>query len=216
MNHRKVHDQLIDRAKSRLKESGTYYEKHHIIPKCMGGLDSEDNLVNLTAREHFLVHWLLVEIYRGTEYHYKLLSAWSKMCCYSKRQIERSVSSRYFKYAREEYHKSRLKTEFDVDVVIYDEVTRSIRYEGKLRDAGFRPHNLCQEYSNFTKRNTPKQGKFQNCTFFFKSYFYNNKCDIESTVRKPPRLDMKNMTKSRYREVKVNLIHNNFICNNRR
>ena len=40
-----------------------YNEKHHIIPKCLGGDNSENNLVELTAREHFLCHMLLCEIY---------------------------------------------------------------------------------------------------------------------------------------------------------
>lgn len=36
-----------------------YREIHHIIPKSEGGLDEDSNLVALTAREHFLAHWLL-------------------------------------------------------------------------------------------------------------------------------------------------------------
>lgn len=36
-----------------------YYERHHIIPKCMGGRDEEDNLIDLFAREHFIAHKLL-------------------------------------------------------------------------------------------------------------------------------------------------------------
>jgi hypothetical protein len=40
-----------------------YCEWHHVIPRCLGGLDTESNLVKLTAREHFIVHKLLCEIY---------------------------------------------------------------------------------------------------------------------------------------------------------
>ena len=36
-----------------------YYEKHHIIPRCMGGLDEDSNYVLLTYREHVLAHVLL-------------------------------------------------------------------------------------------------------------------------------------------------------------
>ena len=45
------------------KGSGIYVEKHHIIPKSEGGDDSDDNLVNLTAREHYVAHLLLAKIY---------------------------------------------------------------------------------------------------------------------------------------------------------
>ena len=61
MNHKKIHDLIIKRAKERTLEG--YSEKHHIIPKCLGGTDDPDNLVHLTAREHFIVHKLLCEIY---------------------------------------------------------------------------------------------------------------------------------------------------------
>lgn len=42
-----------------------YVEKHHVIPRCLGGTDDPDNLVRLTAREHFLAHQLLVKIHPG-------------------------------------------------------------------------------------------------------------------------------------------------------
>ncbi len=69
MDWRKIHDQLIDKAKKRTLD--VYTESHHIIPKCLGGTDSSDNLVNLTPREHFIIHKLLCLIYpneRGLSY----------------------------------------------------------------------------------------------------------------------------------------------------
>ena len=38
-------------------------EKHHIVPKSEGGSDDPSNLVNLTAREHYIAHLLLAKIY---------------------------------------------------------------------------------------------------------------------------------------------------------
>ena len=61
MNYQLIHNQIIKKAKQRISEG--YTEKHHIIPKCLGGTDSEENIVKLTAKEHFIVHKLLVEIY---------------------------------------------------------------------------------------------------------------------------------------------------------
>lgn len=65
MNYQKIYEDLVLRAKSENRKKvkdGTYYENHHIIPKCMGGSDSKENLVLLTGREHFVAHKLLVEI----------------------------------------------------------------------------------------------------------------------------------------------------------
>ncbi len=61
MNYQKIYNQIIERAKNRKLEG--YVEKHHIIPKCIGGGDEKGNIVQLTAREHFICHLLLVEIY---------------------------------------------------------------------------------------------------------------------------------------------------------
>ena len=61
MDYTKIYNQIVERAQTR-KVDG-YVEKHHIVPKCMGGLDVKENLVELTAREHFLCHRLLCEIY---------------------------------------------------------------------------------------------------------------------------------------------------------
>ena len=46
---------IIATAQARISDG--YTENHHIIPKCLGGSNLEENLVNLTAREHFVCHW---------------------------------------------------------------------------------------------------------------------------------------------------------------
>jgi len=63
MNYSKIYSRIVNAAKSR--EVVGYVEVHHIVPKSMGGTNSDDNLVSLTAREHFLVHWLLFKIYNS-------------------------------------------------------------------------------------------------------------------------------------------------------
>jgi hypothetical protein len=54
---------IIDKAKSRKIEG--YKEVHHIIPKSLGGDNDKNNLVELTAREHFICHVLLTKITAG-------------------------------------------------------------------------------------------------------------------------------------------------------
>ena len=61
MNYKLIYDNLINRAKCR--KITCYTENHHIIPKCIGGTNDKENLVRLTAQEHFLAHKLLVEVY---------------------------------------------------------------------------------------------------------------------------------------------------------
>lgn len=61
MHYQKHYNVLIKRAKDRLLEG--YIEKHHIIPKCIGGSDNIENIVALTAEEHYVAHQLLIKIY---------------------------------------------------------------------------------------------------------------------------------------------------------
>jgi hypothetical protein len=46
--------QIISQAQLRKVSNSIYYEYHHIIPKSLNGSNSVENLVHLTAREHFI------------------------------------------------------------------------------------------------------------------------------------------------------------------
>lgn len=61
MNYLTHYNALIHRARDRTLVG--YRERHHIIPKCMGGSNEPRNLVALTAEEHYVAHQLLVKIY---------------------------------------------------------------------------------------------------------------------------------------------------------
>jgi hypothetical protein len=63
--YHKWHDLIIASAKTRgldKKALSGYFECHHITPRSLGGKDSPENLVLLTAREHVIVHRLLPRI----------------------------------------------------------------------------------------------------------------------------------------------------------
>lgn len=62
MKYAAIYEQLISRARTRAQING-YTEKHHVVPKCLGGMDDADNIVSLTAREHYIAHQLLVKLY---------------------------------------------------------------------------------------------------------------------------------------------------------
>jgi hypothetical protein len=66
MKYQRWYDQIIERA-TRRRHAGLYVERHHVVPRALGGSDDPINLVDLTYREHFLVHWLLTRIYAGRD-----------------------------------------------------------------------------------------------------------------------------------------------------
>jgi len=89
MNYKKIYESIVNRAKNRKLNS--YKEKHHIIPKCIGGSDDETNLVELTAKEHFICHLLLCEIYPNEN---TLKSArWAMTCFKSKNHSRKYIVS---------------------------------------------------------------------------------------------------------------------------
>lgn len=58
------YNELIQNAKNRDKPLG-YTEKHHIVPKCLGGGNRKSNIAFLTGREHFIAHAFLARCFTG-------------------------------------------------------------------------------------------------------------------------------------------------------
>jgi hypothetical protein len=61
MNYKRLYDRLIQKGQNRTLSE--YTERHHIVPRCMDGTDDVQNIVRLTAEEHYVAHQLLVKIY---------------------------------------------------------------------------------------------------------------------------------------------------------
>lgn len=51
-------------------------ETHHILPKSLGGTDDTDNLVDLTPKEHYIAHRLLVKITEGEDRQKMAFALW--------------------------------------------------------------------------------------------------------------------------------------------
>ena len=66
---------IITNAKNRVNLDG-YRERHHIIPKSLGGSNDSTNIVVLTAREHFICHLLLVKMTEGDNKRKMVNAAW--------------------------------------------------------------------------------------------------------------------------------------------
>jgi hypothetical protein len=105
----KVYYSLIERAKTRILSQSSYKEKHHIIPQSFfkhksktgwvdGDCNSAENLVYLTAREHFICHLLLVRMTVG-DAHLKMTYA-LKRFVYTKKH-KQFINSRLYEYIRQ-------------------------------------------------------------------------------------------------------------------
>lgn len=90
--------QIVERAQNRVLNC--YTEKHHIIPKSIGGSNNLNNLVKLTAKEHYICHLLLTKMLDG-EHKYKMLCAILRMA-HSNQSQRVKISSRIYERIKEE------------------------------------------------------------------------------------------------------------------
>ena len=101
MNYKKVYDSIIETRL--LHEYEGYTERHHIIPKSAGGSDDKDNLVRLSAREHFVCHLLLTKMYPINSIEYIcMVKAFMMMLVCSTNQ-DRHITSRSFALLKQEF-----------------------------------------------------------------------------------------------------------------
>lgn len=93
-------DIIINRGRFAIPD-GEYKERHHIIPKCMGGSDDEENLVDLLLREHIVAHKLLADIYPSCDdVQY---SFWMMCNC---REYDDAVTPAEYEEARKRFSKN--------------------------------------------------------------------------------------------------------------
>ena len=93
---------IIDNALERKKLVGIYTEKHHIIPKSLGGDNLSQNVVILTAREHILCHWLITKMCINAIHTNKMVYAFHSMGMKNEFTKNRHINSRA-------YHQNKLK-----------------------------------------------------------------------------------------------------------
>lgn len=79
-----------------------YTEKHHIIPKCLGGSNSKSNIVVLTPKQHYICHLLLTKMTEGKDKSKMLMAAWAMGILQSKKHQRYKMNSTTFARLREE------------------------------------------------------------------------------------------------------------------
>lgn len=95
MNYEKLYENLIAKRRALGAPNG-YKEIHHILPKSFGGTDDTENLIALTAREHFMAHRFLAKIYPNTG----MVHAVYKMACSNRAFNRYKVTNRVYEQLR--------------------------------------------------------------------------------------------------------------------
>ena len=99
----------IDRilsSRGNIKNQQEYQQRHHIIPRCVGGSNDADNLIWLYADQHFYAHYLLFIEHPDND---KLVYAFHAMSNFLNREdrniISFDIQAQMFRQAREAYSK---------------------------------------------------------------------------------------------------------------
>lgn len=100
MDYKKIYNNLVTSRilLNRVKNNDGLLEKHHIIPKCLGGSNDKHNIVLLTPREHYLAHWLLCKIHKD-KVKAKMVYAFFCMCR-KNHNHKRGVTSKMYERAK--------------------------------------------------------------------------------------------------------------------
>lgn len=92
-----------------------YHETHHIIPKCMGGSNDKENLIDLFAREHFEAHRLLA---LENPENRSLVYAWNMMC---------NSKNGNYQITADEYEEARIVfSQMMKDQIVSDETRKKL------------------------------------------------------------------------------------------
>lgn len=176
MNYLKTYNTLCLRGQT--SRDLQYTECHHIIPKCMGGENTAENLTYFTAKEHYLAHYLLTKIYPTNS---KILHAFGRMIGNNKFQNRLYNSSQYDKMKLS--HSIAMK----LNNPMFDEATRNKVAQTKkerIQSGEIIPRVVSdQEKKDISERMTgdnnptrkyPEKHNFKNNKYVLGKVCYNN------------------------------------------
>jgi hypothetical protein len=109
------HDSIIAKAKVRNKKA--IYEKHHIMPKCLGGNNEKSNIVKLTPKEHYIVHMLLCKFTFGYAKH-KMLFAFNAMSSLIRKNRTYKLNSRIAEVLKLDFRKLLIGRKFKKETLL--------------------------------------------------------------------------------------------------
>jgi hypothetical protein len=157
---------IIQHAQTRLLPDDVYIEKHHIIPRSLGGNNSKSNIVNLTAREHFICHLLLTKMNVGNAM-YKMIHALNMITNVKNIGKGRYIpSSRMYEYVRK-YHNLAIKNSWTDEkrkhhsnkLITYNSNVDKTSYEYLSRNEKIKQYQLTKKV--WTE--TAIQNRLKNC-----------------------------------------------------
>ena len=95
--------------------SKQYTERHHVVPRCMGGDNNNENIIEISTKAHLILHLILWKAYQGIQpWGGKMASAFNMMRAPSKALPNRRsrLTARQYQRMREELSLHMSETTF--------------------------------------------------------------------------------------------------------
>lgn len=143
----------ILKTRGRFECGNEYHETHHILPRCLGGTDDKENLVDLFAREHYEAHRLLAlenPSNKGLQYAW-----WCMSVMTNKNTMER------YQITAEEYEEARKR---------FIEIPISEERRQKLSEAGKRRRHSKETRDKMSKKAKERCKNPENCSMYGKHH----------------------------------------------
>lgn len=156
MEYLKIYNRIVERATNR--NILGYVEKHHIVPKCLGGENKKSNIVSLTAKEHYICHKLLCEIYPNES---KLKYAFWRMCNVANNEYQErnyKVSANVYSCIKDEISLITSKRTKNYSVEMRKLIGEKVSKKLKGRPSGKKGISK-PDHSEWMKENNPFRGK---------------------------------------------------------
>jgi len=141
---------FIQTRKIRKLQECIIMENHHILPKSFGGVNTQDNLIKLSLREHFIAHLILWKCYKG-----KMTSAFWVLRSRG-HKIKELLTSRQFQRLEED-HRQFAQAKIGAKNPFYgrhhtEQTKEAVRQSNKRR-SGFNHHFYGKVHPNKGKHN---------------------------------------------------------------
>lgn len=168
----KIYYSIINSANARDLPKNIYSEQHHIIPRSIGGNNSKDNLVTLTAREHFVCHLLLTKMTFGENKIKMSLAAYMLVSATSKNQNRYKVTNRVYNQLKINFSEAKKgkatwnkgKKVTDINILANIKNAAALREEnyksGKLSRGNMGKYKRTEEHINKLREGIKANSKF--------------------------------------------------------
>lgn len=190
MNWLRIYDELIAHRRMNPPADGEYVEKHHVVPRCMGGSNAPSNLIPLRPEDHFFGHVLLAKHY-GTSNLWAAVTIMAGAVGGANSHYTR-VRTMYGMSRRMSYYATSGARSHQYDHTVYDFIS-----QGGLRER-CTPYTLWKKYkldrselSKLVKGRRKSTGGWALLSRTQEARFYwgqsakgENNCRVDRTVRK--------------------------------